>query len=155
MAKTFSVRHLFAIPCLLVLVAARTGCNKEQAAKAEKDVRNAKGGDVVQLNSAELNALATRRMEGQANKDSVIYEVQARVERTDVRETSEKDGHVHVYLIVPEYAAATVRCEFALDHADGARNLKRGQVVTVRGKYVEGSSSRSEVFLNGCILVNN
>jgi hypothetical protein len=122
---------------------------------AEKEVREVKQTEIVKLDAAELNRLAALRREDQKAKDGVISEPVARLQGIDIRETTDKQGsHAKASLIVPEYAAAMIQCEFAVDHTEAVRALKKGQTVKLRGKFVEASSSRGEIVLNGCILVN-
>jgi hypothetical protein len=150
--KTALVRPLASIALVLAFL---SGCNKQKPDLAERDVRKVKDAEIVKLDATELNRLATLRMEDQKPADGAIYEITARLNAIDIRETTDNQGsYAMAFFIVPEYAAATIRCEFAVDHTAAVRTLKKGQTVKLRGKFVEGSSSRGEVLLNGCIFVD-
>ena len=130
-----------------------TGC-KEDAKKAEQDVRAAKAGEILRLDAGELNRLAAAWVVSEKPRDGVIYDVSGVVYAINLHDSTEsKDSsYVKLDLIVPEYAASTIRCEFAIEHKDAVIALKQGQMVHLRGKFCLSFSERSLVYLNGCIL---
>jgi hypothetical protein len=129
---------------------------ESENARAEARVRKAAPESIHPLAPADLNALILPLKSDKYRwTPAEFYQVTGEVVRIEMRVDSCKSGsrrELRVTLMVPEYAAANVVCNFAPGRERFVLGLQVGQTTAVRGNLKSVTSSAS-LELVGCIPV--
>lgn len=140
---------------LLIYSVLFLACAGQAPEAAQKDVQNAPPASIVPLNAAELNRLFKLRSEKGSVPYGTIYEIQGTVRSVSIGEPTEKNNNEYVILrmFVPDYAAATIDCHFALVHKQRIAACKPGEKLTLRGKLDQRFHfSDGTLSLTGCLI---
>ncbi|MSR55625.1 MAG: hypothetical protein EXS09_20425 [Gemmataceae bacterium] len=143
----------------IVLIIACSG--PDAPTVAEKKVKEAPPGQVVRLGAAELNRLFHLNDGEKPIPYGSICEITGTVTSVTVREETkptEKTAQVfelyEIQLIIPDYAAVVISCQFTSTMKSEISRYKPGHKVTLRGRLekVTRIFGSTPFLLNGCIF---
>ncbi len=132
------------------------GCGGQHPSNAQRSVEKALPEAVKELAAKELDEL----FQAKNQKDSRlpigrVYDVQGTIKGITVQEKSDKRAeHYAIQVVVKDYAAAVVACQFSAEHKQALASLKVGEAVKVRGQLSSELHlfQGNAIYLNGCII---
>lgn len=133
----------------------------QQQSDVQRGVAETPPASVKDLTAKELNEFVVekKKKDGRLPYGSV-YDVQGTIKSITIQENLDtKLERYSIVVVVKDYAAVVVVCQFASEHKQTLASLKSGETVKVRGKlsvsdepFRLSPSSDMTLILNGCII---